>query len=413
MSVPLFRGGRRNADTFCHPGIGVVIQFEHVEGHQDTKYPSRGLYLEKRNRTNVAMRLQRTIWRRPRRPYLPTVDFLPASKVSITVGKQTLTHHIRTQLRTFVGLPDIRAHFMERYKWDSSAIFDLIDWPLFHAATLSTTFLKRLFVIKWVNSLLPFQRQQHQYNQSPSVHCPSNCACEDEDWVHFSRCEHPQRRQSWTAFVPVVSAVMERWQVDPSLVRRILLHMLVPLTTLAPIPLNHLADEYMILLTTQRSIGEDSLLFGFFSLEWTQLQDRYLATLGLPRSKHEAARAVRSPALMFHDQCHVVWLLRNQHLHGTDPANTTSYIHSHLLAQINELYDAAPNMMVHDHDMFSFPIELRTLQSTLKTFYQHAKPIVEISLKEALDFGPSFRRINDHFRPLIPAFLFDILILGR
>jgi hypothetical protein len=45
---------------------------------------------------------------------------------------------------------------------------------------------------------------------------------------------------------------------------------------------------------------------------------------------------------MFHDQCHVVWLLRNQHLRDmTDPENTTSYMHSHLLAQIQELYDAA------------------------------------------------------------------------
>jgi hypothetical protein len=138
------------------------------------------------------------------------------------------------------------------------------------------------------------------------------------------------------------------------------------------------------------------------------------ATLGLPRSKHEAARAIRSLALLFHDQCHAVWLLRNQHLHGMDPANTTSYIHSHLLAQIHELYEAAPNMMVQDRDLFSFPIELRALQSTstLKAFYQHAKPIVQVSLEQALDFGPSFRRIDEHFRTLIPAFLFDI-ILGR
>jgi hypothetical protein len=174
------------------------------------------------------------------------------------------------------------------------------------------------------------------------------------------------------------------------------------------------ADEYLMLLETQRSIGIDSLLFGFFSLNWATLQGRYLATLGLPRSKHEVARAMRSLALMFHDQCHAVWLLRNQHLHGTNPANTTSYINSHLLAQIHELYEAAPNMMVHDRDLFSFPVKLRALQSTatLKYFYQHAKPIVEVSLEEALDFGPSFRRINDHFRPLIPVFLFDI-ILGR
>jgi hypothetical protein len=189
--------------------LGSVVQFEHVEGHQDTKYPEKPLPWEAQLNqrcdeiTTDHLELPSTT--------LPTVDFLPASKVSIAVGKQTLTLHIPAQLQTFVGLPGIRAHFMERHNWDSSAIFDLIDWPLFHAATLLTTFLKQLFVIKWVNSLLPFQRQQRQYNQSPSAHCPLNCACVDEDWVHFSRCEHPQRRQSWTVFVLVVSAVMERW----------------------------------------------------------------------------------------------------------------------------------------------------------------------------------------------------------
>jgi hypothetical protein len=83
---------------------------------------------------------------------------------------------------------------------------------------------------------------------------------------------------------------MERWQLYPSL-RQILLHMIVPLTTLLPIPLTDLADEYKMLLTTQRSIGEDSLLFGF-STEWVRLQDRYLKTLGLPSSRHEATRAI-------------------------------------------------------------------------------------------------------------------------
>jgi hypothetical protein len=69
-------------------------------------------------------------------------------------------------------------------------------------------------------------------------------------------------------------------------------------------------------------------------------------------------------------------------------------------------------MMVRDRDIFSFPVELRAFQSTatLKCFYQYAKPIVEVSLKEARNFGPSFHRINDHFRPLIPAFLFDIIL---
>jgi hypothetical protein len=139
-----------------------------------------------------------------------------------------------------------------------------------------------------------------------------------------------------------------------------------------------------------------------------------LRARGLPMSKQQATRAIRSLIQLFHEQCHSVWLLRNQHLHGTDPVNTTSYKHLHLLAQIQELYEAAPLMMTHDRDIFAFPQELRKLQSTsmLTAFYQHAKPIVETSLKEAAQQLPDFRPINDYFRPLIPAALFDVT-LGR
>jgi hypothetical protein len=161
----------------------------------------------------------------------------------------------------------------------------------------------------------------------------------------------------------------------------------------------------------------DSLLFGFFSEDWVRLQDRYLRARGLPCSKNEATRAISSLILSFHEQCHTVWLLRNLHLHGTDPNNITSYKHLHLLAQIQELYDAIPDMMQHDREILAYPMEGRRLQSTttLNTFYRHAKPIVEKSIEDAKTLGQNFRRINEHLQPirhLIPAALFDV-ILGR
>jgi hypothetical protein len=188
--------------------------------------------------------------------------------------------------------------------------------------------------------------------------------------------------------------------------------MTVPLTTLPPIPLNNLANEYTLLVTTQRSIVHDSIFFGFFSRDWVRLQDRYLKTLGLPRAKSEATRAIRSLIILCHDQCHGTWLLRNQHLHGTDPSNITCYKHLHLLAQIRELYDAAPHMMAHDRDLFSFPFETRQFQSTaiLKAFYNHAKSIVEVSLKGAAQLGTRFQSINTYFRPVISAELFNVIL---
>jgi hypothetical protein len=162
----------------------------------------------------------------------------------------------------------------------------------------------------------------------------------------------------------------------------------------------------------EQTIGVDSLLFGFFSTDWVRLQDRYLRAVGLPQLKHEALRAIRLIITAFHDQCHVVWLLRNAHLHGTDPNDTTSYKHLHLLAQIRELYDAAPHMMVHDCDVLAFPLEARQFQLTaaLKIFYSHAKPIVEQSLEDAAKLGNQFRLIDTYFRPVIPPELFDVIL---
>jgi hypothetical protein len=166
------------------------VIFEHVEGHQDTKYPNQPLQwaaqLNQRCDKIATAHLESAT------TTLPTVPFRPASQVCLSVGKLTITHHTPTQLRTLAELPDIRAHLGTQHGWATPAIFDLVDWPLFYAATLATSFLKRLFIIKWINSLLPCQKQQYRFQQSPSASCPSASGCVDEDWVHFPRCPHRQ-----------------------------------------------------------------------------------------------------------------------------------------------------------------------------------------------------------------------------
>jgi hypothetical protein len=183
------------------------VAFEHVEGHQDIKYPGLPLSwpatLNQRCDEIASLHLDSAT------TSIPTVTFLPASQVSISVGSATITHHIPTQLRTFAGTPGMRAHYCKHHEWEDPATFDLVDWPRFHGATLSNTFLKRLFVTTWINSLLPLQRRQHRFKQSPSAHCPSACGCVDEDGRHFLRCAHPQRLQAWDSFLPTLGTVME------------------------------------------------------------------------------------------------------------------------------------------------------------------------------------------------------------
>jgi hypothetical protein len=381
----------------------------HVEGHQDTKYLDRPLswdaQLNQRCDGIATAHLDAAT------EILRTTSYFPASKVSLTVQHTTITHQIPSQLRYFSGLTAHRAYICRHHGLTLDE-YNTIRWERLHASTRQLSFLLRLFVIKWLNDLLPFQRQQHRYNQSPSPSCPSSCGCRDEDWTHFLRCSHPYRRQSWTDYRKALSPVFERHHIDPSL-RRVLLSLLqVTTPTTAPIPLDNLDEDYLALMHAQARLGPNSIFFGLFVNGWLALQDRYLVALQLPRNKHQAASGIHALLTSLLEQVHAVWLLRNEHLHGTDPLQQHSYKRLHLLAQIRELYDAAPLMLAGDRDILSFPFAHSQAQTTrsLRDVFTWAKPLVDNSIHVANDLGSRFRRIDSYFRPTIPQELFDVIL---
>jgi hypothetical protein len=72
-------------------------------------------------------------------------------------------------------------------------------------------------------------------------------------------------------------------------------------------------------------------------------------------------------------------------------------------------------MMLHDRDLFTYPLAARQFQSTsaLQAFYQHAKPIVETSLKDSIRLGSRFRPLGHYFPPVllpISQHIFDIIL---
>jgi hypothetical protein len=110
------------------------VAFEHVEGHKDKRYPDEPLswaaQLNQHCDEITTKHLDSAT------DPIPTVPFLPASNVGVYVGAHTITHHIPTQFRTFAGLSGIWTHLCTHHEWAEPAIFDLIDWPVFHFASL-------------------------------------------------------------------------------------------------------------------------------------------------------------------------------------------------------------------------------------------------------------------------------------
>ena len=221
---------------------------------------------------------------------------------------------------------------------------------------------------------------------------------------------------SWNGVDALYSSLLplfSTWHLDPSL-QRILLHLLAPLCNANRIPLDNLTNEYTILLETQLTLEADSLLYGLLSTDWVKLQQRYLVARNLPHTKNEAQRAFKRITLDLLLHCHALWLLRNQHLHASNPNLATSYKKLHLLVQIKELYDSAPRMLQADKAMFATDYDVRSTFNTavLQRWYRWAKPLVAQSIKDAAELGKNFRYIDDYFRPEIPPELVDA-ILGR
>jgi hypothetical protein len=109
--------------------IAADVKLEHVKSHQDTKYPGQPLpweaQLNKKCDEITTARMEAAL------EPCPTVPFLPASQVFISIRRHTITYHIPTQLRTFAGLPGLRAHFVKYHEWETPVIFDIVDWPMF------------------------------------------------------------------------------------------------------------------------------------------------------------------------------------------------------------------------------------------------------------------------------------------
>ena len=174
-----------------------------------------------------------------------------------------------------------------------------------------------------------------------------------------------------------------------------------------------LPDYAAMLCTTQLQIGPSSLHEGLLATGWVDAQFDFLERNNLPRRKNQASSVFKVLLTDLFNHTHECWLLRNTHLHVSNPLSHRCFKHRHLLQQIQALYDLAPKMLAKDREIFAFPIEARENHSTsrLQTFFNWAKPIVHQSIKDAELVGQT-KPITEYFlptRPVIPPDLLSVI----
>jgi hypothetical protein len=203
--------------------LHLKLTYHHVKGHQDDDPDDTPLSREAE--LNVHCDTLATAALLVATPS-STVEFLQASKVVVTIEGTTITSKIHRSIRTLIGCRRQLTFFSRRYTW-SKQQFDSVDWPLYRAATLQNSLNKRIFLLKWLNDLLPFQARMHKFDQSSLTGCPDGCPCESEDHAHLLHCPMTHRVALFEPMLVDVPTLGTTHKIDPNL-GRVLTMLLAP-----------------------------------------------------------------------------------------------------------------------------------------------------------------------------------------
>jgi hypothetical protein len=206
--------------------LSITFNYNHVKGHQDTTptHPSLTAPLTRQAELNIECSHLATVALKLACPS-PTVTFLPAGKVAVTIEGTTINLKLPRAIRNLIGRRLQLSSFSRRYGWSDQ--FNQIDWPQYRLASAKLSLNKRLFTIKWLNDLLTFQARMHKYGQSSLAGCPEECGCDSEDQQHLLHCSADHRKFLFTQLSSDLELLHSTYRIDPHL-RRALQCLLAP-----------------------------------------------------------------------------------------------------------------------------------------------------------------------------------------
>jgi hypothetical protein len=208
--------------------LGITFNYNHVKGHQDMTPTHLSLTapLTRQAELNIECDHLATTALKLACPS-PTVTFLLAGKVTVTIEGTTINRKFPRAIRNLIGRRLQLSSFSSRhYSWSADQ-FNQIDRPQYRSASAKLSLKKRLFTIKWLNDLLPFQTRMHKYGQSSLAGCPEECGCDSEDQQHLLHCSADHRKFLFTQLSSDLELLHSTHRIDLHL-RRALQCLLAP-----------------------------------------------------------------------------------------------------------------------------------------------------------------------------------------
>ena len=379
--------------------LGTTFKFNHVKGHQDEGLAAAEiLQLPQPARLNIRCDELATAQLERQGNPEPTVPFAPETKIALSIGNETITHHIPSRIRLAYGRRLQRKFLTARYKWTAKE-FDWVHWDILRRSLVKFGRKKRNFFIKRINHISPLMEKRFKYNLEATDKCPS-CRHYVETEHHFLRCPHNQRRLLLLNTIDTVTKCCKKHKIDPRI--KLAIHFLI----------RHLIDPklkiptdtppiYTGLITDQLRIGPDTLMVGMLHTQWVEVQEEYLKFIKAKRKRKQAFNGIRNLATLLMEVHFQLWIIRNGHLHDEKKHGTQSYKRHQLIHTLRHLYQQRGKMLSADRDIFSRELadfeHQHTPTNKIRQFIQFAEPIVQRSIQTATEMNKRFRTITHYF----------------
>jgi hypothetical protein len=371
----------------------------HVTGHQDRRTSYANLSLPAQ--LNVDADKLAGIYEYKARQNPKFAALISGSKVQLHTPEGTIASNYRTAIRKLASYPEMKKHIIHSNRWNSHT-FDSIDWPA-HGISIRKQYHRKHFITKYVHDWLPVGKLISKYQPKYSAKCPS-CPHLEEDRHHFLKC--PARTEWHSDMVKELKAFFVRHPTRPVLADILLVALTLWLSDQQVIiPVHPMA--YASLIAKQYRAGWEQLFFGRFVLEWSELQEDFLATLPTRSKYHSGMTWVSGVHQIIWKHVYKTWENRNAAQHGVDAASREIALAEMAMRETAALYDVRDQVLPRDYELFYSSLDEHHLQEPtsrgLNQWLTTWQPVIHLSIKTATKLGTrGLASIRQYIRPLPP-----------
>jgi hypothetical protein len=243
--------------------------FQHVKGHQDNHQKYSQLSLTAQLIVDANEAAGAFHWSHGP-THQESVPLYPTTKVHFNIGNKTITGHHKHHIRKAAS----RADFLEQCRilhgWDLPT-FHTINLTIFRIAVRNYCHRHR-FLFKLIHQVLPTQEQKSKLGPTTDK-CPG---CQDIDaQSHLLRCSSPSLTLWRKSFLCNLRSYLESYRTNLEVMIVILEAIEAWLDGAAINPLGY-PRRCRRAITAQNRIGWHTFLQGYWTPEWSLLQDAHL-----------------------------------------------------------------------------------------------------------------------------------------